>query len=489
MGTTDDEECDVRFDSSIISAGNHWCGQPSEKDPYGTDISCEVRIVTNPGARPITDMWITIPTLSNTRLGYTWLDGIDGRLRFSDNRMVLGVGTSAFTVADTVGFGITNATRTPLVIDGDKTVCLGSTWPNLTPNTLCTKFGANVDSTIETFTTPATASMPAKTYVLLGNGYYQQAVSIDPVTNAVTFAQKNATSANNITLFQGGSRVYAPANRRLADAFIATSVGNTSKLNLYHYTADGSAIDLVGFDVRVSGALAGTTSSTLSRGVETFVNSTSVINSFLARFTPYTTTSAVTSTTSTSQVTNNITVGGNIAPSYTITSLAQIASWKLNGNDNVYAFRGNLTIGCVEALSGVKTIIVENGSLTINCNNSYADAAASWAFIVKDGDIRISNSVTSLVGVYVTIDSDRNSTDGRFVSADTATTTNILNINGSLYGDATSLFSSRVYVRGTNAYDTLTTGVILSYSNRALVSPPPMLSQYLNNYSVTRVVR
>lgn len=58
-----------------------------------------------------------------------------------------------------------------------------------------------------------------------------------------------------------------------------------------------------------------------------------------------------------------------------------------------------------------------------------------------------------------------------------------------MYGNATPLFQSRLYVRGTNAYDILTTGVILSYSNRALVNPPPLLSSYLNNYSVSRVVR
>jgi len=65
----------------------------------------------------------------------------------------------------------------------------------------------------------------------------------------------------------------------------------------------------------------------------------------------------------------------------------------------------------------------------------------------------------------------------------------ILKIDGSLYGDASPLFSSRLYARGTNAYDILTTGTIISYSNRALVNPPPLLSQYLNSYQVTRVVK
>ncbi len=68
-------------------------------------------------------------------------------------------------------------------------------------------------------------------------------------------------------------------------------------------------------------------------------------------------------------------------------------------------------------------------------------------------------------------------------------TQKILKVDGSFYGDAKPLFDSRLYVRGTTAYENLTTGVILSYSNRPLVSPPPLLSQYLNNYSVMRVVK
>ena len=58
-----------------------------------------------------------------------------------------------------------------------------------------------------------------------------------------------------------------------------------------------------------------------------------------------------------------------------------------------------------------------------------------------------------------------------------------------MYGNAKPLFDSRLYVRGTSAYDILTTGVIMGYSNRALVNPPPLLSEYLNNYSVTKVTK
>ena len=79
--------------------------------------------------------------------------------------------------------------------------------------------------------------------------------------------------------------------------------------------------------------------------------------------------------------------------------------------------------------------------------------------------------------------------DGAFRSLGDVTSQKILKVDGSMYGNADPLFESRLYVRGTNAYEILTTGVVLSYSNRALVNPPPLLSEYLNNYSVTRVVK
>jgi hypothetical protein len=172
----------------------------------------------------------------------------------------------------------------------------------------------------------------------------------------------------------------------------------------------------------------------------------------------------------------------------------ELNDYKLNGNNNVYAVKGNVTLNCTSGitatpLAGVKTLVVENGDLTINCNNSYpsSDTTSSWAFIVKGGNIRIANNLSNLVGVYVTI--PESSVGGKYLSKEGVETNAIITINGSLYGDASDLFSKRNYLRGTNAYDTLTTGVILSYSNRALVSPPPLLSQYLNNYTVTRVIR
>lgn len=70
---------------------------------------------------------MTIPTLSNMRLGYSWLDGEVGKIRFEENRMVIGANTSAFTLADTVGFGIKTQYKIPLAVEADKDICLSST--------------------------------------------------------------------------------------------------------------------------------------------------------------------------------------------------------------------------------------------------------------------------------------------------------------------------------------------------------------------------
>ncbi len=132
-------------------------------------------------------------------------------------------------------------------------------------------------------------------------------------------------------------------------------------------------------------------------------------------------------------------------------------------------------------MSGIRTVIV-TGKLIIKCNIAYEsnDAVSSWAWITKGGNIEVYNgigtlsagAVTNLAGVYV-------ATTGQFVAIDGRVTQAILRVDGSMYGDATPLFNSRLYARATGAYDILTTGTILTYSNRALVSPPPLLSQYL----------
>jgi hypothetical protein len=148
-------------------------------------------------------------------------------------------------------------------------------------------------------------------------------------------------------------------------------------------------------------------------------------------------------------------------------------------------------------MTGVRTVVV-SGNLIIACNIVYgsSDTTSSWAWITKGGDIQVSNgtgplsvgAVTNLAGVYVAVKESVGG-DITYIPTTNATTQAILRVEGTLYGNASPLFQSRLYARATGAYDILTTGTILTYSNRALVSPPPLLSQYLGTYQVQRVVQ
>lgn len=125
------EECDV--------VGASWCGRPGERDALGNDISCKIKGLTTPGANPITDIWMTIPALSRAR-GYSWLEGEAGKIRFEENRMVLGTGNKAFTIADTVGFGVKTQYAIPLIIEANKQMCLQSSGAGLNSRTICAPF-------------------------------------------------------------------------------------------------------------------------------------------------------------------------------------------------------------------------------------------------------------------------------------------------------------------------------------------------------------
>lgn len=102
----------------------------------------------------------------------------------------------------------------------------------------------------------------------------------------------------------------------------------------------------------------------------------------------------------------------------TVSSIADLESrYAVNGNKNILAVNGDLTIACpvgrsIFEMEGVRTVIV-SGNIIINCNIVYAsnDAVSSWAWISKGGDIQVSNgigslsagAITNLAGVYVAI--------------------------------------------------------------------------------------
>lgn len=174
-----------------------------------------------------------------------------------------------------------------------------------------------------------------------------------------------------------------------------------------------------------------------------------------------------------------------ISTSVSITSDVDIGakSTKLGDADNIRVFKGgDVSIDQNLDISGVKTIIVEDGNLIINKDIRYAaDKTSSFAWIVKHGNVIVASSVKNIAGVYVTL-------NGAIMS-DNVSTPNRLTVDGSLYGNTSDLVNHRSYVRGQMDYSALNVGVVVNYSNRAIMYPPPSLSRFLDQYSMQRVVR
>lgn len=145
---------------------------------------------------------------------------------------------------------------------------------------------------------------------------------------------------------------------------------------------------------------------------------------------------------------------------------------------------GELEIGSPTSdvsLSKVRTIVVENGTLRITGNMAYANKDASYAFIVKNGRIIVEPGVTKIAGAFLVMRGD--------IRGNGTKTPNRLSIDGNVYGNAAPLVDERTYVRGTVFSTALTTGVTINYSSRAIKNPPPLLTQFVEQYSLDRVAK
>jgi hypothetical protein len=411
--------------------------------------------------------------------------------------MVLGVGTKAFTLADTVGFGIRTQYRIPVMIEASKRICITSTGSSLSSQTLCTTFGEAVvwQSGIHTF-----QRFDGTKYIVLGNGEYQYQTGA-----AMPYQQQElTTNSNNINLFRWAN-LYTPLNLSnpgptLNSAFFWAQAGDDGVISLVACTGanctSGSTVELVKFDVRVSSAMVSSIGSSSNRVLESFLNMANPFTGFLGGRANIGGSTNTTNTTNTTTVNLPTIVGTTGNPSSS--GVADLERFAVNGNRNILAISGSLTIeNCPNntfVMTGIRTVIV-TGDFIIKCNIGYStNNDASWAWITKGGNIKVYNgtgtpnvgAVTNLAGVFVSV---KDSAGGDITYTGATTSQAILRIEGSLYGNATPLFSSRLYGRATGAYDILTTGTVISYSNRALMSPPPLLSQYLGAYSVQRVVQ
>ncbi|PJC56657.1 hypothetical protein CO024_01880 [Candidatus Gracilibacteria bacterium CG_4_9_14_0_2_um_filter_38_7] len=167
-----------------------------------------------------------------------------------------------------------------------------------------------------------------------------------------------------------------------------------------------------------------------------------------------------------------------------ITSVSDLVSKSvpLGDNESVRVFKnGDVSISGNMDLSGVKTIIVENGNLIINNDIRYADKTSSYAWIIKNGNVIITHTVGNIAGMYITL-------AGAIVS-NGISTSNRLAVDGSLYGNTSDLVNNRSYVRGQTDSTALNVGVVINYSNRAIAYPPPFFTRFLEQYSLQRVAR
>gem|GEM_PF-5549064 len=93
-------------------------------------------------------------------------------------------------------------------------------------------------------------------------------------------------------------------------------------------------------------------------------------------------------------------------PDVYIANLGELMSKseKFSDTEAVRVFKNaNVTIGGDMNLAGVRTIIIENGNLFINADVTYANKDASFAWVVKNGNIIVHHSVDTIAGVYVTL--------------------------------------------------------------------------------------
>lgn len=219
----------------------------------------------------------------------------------------------------------------------------------------------------------------------------------------------------------------------LNSAFFGKSAdGTNSSIGLFTDTG----VDLVKLSVRVSSAVVSSIGSSANRSLQSFLNPGNLFAGFLS------TTSSSTSTTSnnttgTATVNLPVIVGGAAG---SVSSIADIERYAVNGNKNILAVNGDLTIDCptgrsVFQMEGVRTVIV-TGNLIIKCNLIYAsnDAVSSWAWIAKGGNIQVYNgntaipsvgAITNLAGVFVAI---RETVGGDIVAVDNKTTQAILRV-------------------------------------------------------------
>lgn len=453
--------------------------------------TCKLPIVftwTNPWSKPL-NFTITIPTFSKLSLGSsvknTW---------FNENGMLVGKGTKIFTLADKVQLSMNAEYKAALTLDekvafsihGNNAINGKSDWEKyIGYYSGLPSFKYTIDSKEyrfvvigkkgDKFTVPVSRNISLDTSGL--DGYVELNPSEIKNLNWEVYLKEYTLKydIDTINLFDGTELQNIQADVEKGEGRV--------KLRQKDF-------ELVSFPVKVISGKVSSLNSGVDRKIATFTidfkkkvdnfwretiddnTQTTHASNTVKTNSNFPFGSAVNGgTVSTSTNIQDIIKIKNNCPSGTITNLDDL---KHNTNPNVYSCQGNITLGNIK-MSGVKTLIV-TGKLTFGGNTTYNHADDSWAFIAQE--IQVEKDVTNLAGVFLAT--------GKFTGESTP---NILRVEGTMYGNAQKLFTSRTYARANNAYDVVTTGTVITYSNRALRNPPPLLSNYLNNFKVQRVIR
>ena len=166
----------------------------------------------------------------------------------------------------------------------------------------------------------------------------------------------------------------------------------------------------------------------------------------------------------------------------TITSWSELISSlkKSDDNPNVLVSPEKLKIDSDITLEPwVKTIIVKNWDLEINWNIKYnsSDKDSSYAFIVKNWNIIIKDTVEEIQWRFLLLDSSK--------KIKWTTNSNIpLVISWSIYWNSSELKLSRTYNRGDTTYQALSTWLVIKPDNRTL---PPKYKEHYKKYKQLKI--
>ncbi|MFZ3232444.1 MAG: hypothetical protein WA194_02770 [Patescibacteria group bacterium] len=451
------------------SGQNESCdaGTNNGKAGYACTSTCTIGS-TNPGGN------------ANEIRMTTTNPGSAGNLSVSSYRAIVGDGVRVFSDSDTLSFFATY----PIYISGKDTYVT-----NASPVISGTDV-SRVISESDLCVGPAGSNMKVGSSAVDGSGgivfNYHDVACRDGYTlwngnQLATFKGKTAPLASNETYrdtlpgeFYVGIRfLQEDVNVRVAKSVVSNTVGG----NAYLARATG-------YDVNT---IANTFLDNLKKGNFT---TASIVSGDLGSG----------RNLSSATATATIPVGTNKAQ---LGSLETVSSNQYSGNLEVHSegdfdalpqmgddervrvlSNGELEIGSSTSdvsLSKVRTIVVENGTLRITGNMAYANKDASYAFIVKNGRIIVEPGVTKIAGAFLVMRGD--------IRGNGTKTTNRLSVDGNVYGNAAPLVDERTYVRGTVFSTALTTGVTINYSSRAIKNPPPLLTQFVEQYSLDRVAK